>query len=214
MFVVDTTGGQAIVSSSLYGSTSFICLEKPMDISVKDNIKAVQKQLNSIGKSKLFPKAANQAINKTATRGKTKLKRDLKEEMTTKNMKSINSRMKVWKSNPKTLYANIKIKDKFLNLINFKGAKQDKKPGGGVIATVGGVTRKFKGHFIANSRAGTRLAWHRMGKARKPIDTSVGMGISQAYAKVKPKLNKFIEKEFLVQMQRSVNYYLDKSWKK
>ena len=108
-----------------------------MDINVKDNVKDVQKQLKRIGQAKVFPKAANSAINKTATRGKTQLKRSLKEQMTTRNMKSINSRLSIFRSNWKSLFARIRVNDKFINLINFKGAKQDKKPGGGVISTVG-----------------------------------------------------------------------------
>jgi len=182
-----------------------------MTLDVKDNVKAIQQQLGK--KSKKVSKAANQAINKTIGRGKTMMKRELKEALTTKTMKPIADRMTIWKSNPRTLYGNIKIKDKFLNLINFKGARQDKKPGGGVIATVAGVSRKYKGHFIAmspSSKGSKRLAWHRKGSTRMPIDTSVGKGISQAYEKRKQKIGKFMSNEFLEQLHRAIKYHLNK----
>jgi len=182
-----------------------------MDIDVRDNIKSVQKQLNRLGQEKIFPKAANQAINKTAMKGKTQLKRGLKEELNTKNMKSINSRLKLWRSNWRTLHAEIKLKDKFLNLFSFKGAKQNRV---GVVANVGRRNHTHKGAFLAKSPQGQKLAWYRKGKKRLPISTAVGMGLSQGYEKLKPGLDKFINTEVVVQMQRSINFHLERSLRK
>lgn len=139
-----------------------------------------------------YDKALGRALNKTATKARTRAVRAL-AKATGLKQKRIRKDIEIFKAGKNGLSAQLKFKSRPLNLINF-GARQTKK---GVSHKAWGTRRIAEGAFIATSNKGTAV-FHRHGSPRLPIEPMFGASVAREAAEdqVKSQLDAAVEEEF------------------
>ena len=166
-----------------------------LSLSVKSNFKQLTRGLNKVQRS-IIPAAANSALNKAGRKVKTIITRDLAKEMGLKQ-KDIKNKIKVKKSNFRTLSVFISATGRRLNIIRFK-AKALKKA---LTAKPWGKARRWRTGFIGNKG---RTAFLRL--PNKKIKALSGPGIASEFVRRRViKLMKTIGgDEFLKQFSREL----------
>lgn len=143
-------------------------------VDVRKDAKRILRELK--GHPKLYQRALSAALNKAATRARSRFVKKLAKEVGLKQ-KDVRAFTTIRKGRPGELEALVEFNGRALNLIRFN-AKQFKK---GVRAKPWGKSRMHKGTFIANKG---RTVFTRHGEApRLPIYPVFGPSVPREAAK-------------------------------
>lgn len=171
-----------------------------MDITLnfEKDFKRVQRELGELGR-KIIPRAANSALNKTATQARTAAVKELKQEIGESSGLSaggFRKSIELHRSNLRTLMATLTASGRPLPLIHF-GARQTKK---GVTAKAWNKRKRYPGTFIAKMPNGKKGVFKRASRKRLPVKQLFGPSIPKA----------FIEQR----TQKSLRRSIDVNWPK
>jgi hypothetical protein len=148
-------------------------------ISVESDLKKFHKQLNVLERD-AFPKAVARTLNSVASSAKVASAKHIAPMMNAKQS-DIKRRMHEDKAYPKKLWASIIASGSALKLIAFK-ARQTAK---GVVAKAWGVSKLYRGTFIAPVRHGSsnNAVYVRKTSHSLPVKALYGPGIAQLFKK-------------------------------
>ena len=183
-----------------------------MDISIQSNIKSITRQWRGLHKNTVI-KATVSSLNKMGKEVMSKSVKELSQATGVKPQKKIRSQMKLYKASRNRLDALIRLKGKYLNLVEFN-ARQTKK---GVRHKSWNRSQLAKGAFIASGRnSGKQLVFARKTQKRLPIRGLVGPSLPNEYFKsnIDKNMNRLIGKRFNVLFERDLEFYFRRSMRK
>lgn len=149
------------------------------EISVESDLKKLQQQLSALERD-AYPKAIARTLNRVAESSKVASAKHIAPLMNAKQS-DIKRNMPLEKAYKNKLWATITAIGRPLKLIAFK-AKQTAK---GVVSKAWGVSKLYKGTFIAPIRHGSisNTVYTRKTKHSLPVKALYGPGIAQLFKK-------------------------------
>ncbi len=172
-------------------------------VSVKDETDRLIRSMGQIPRF-IVPRAINAAINKTSSKVRTIVIREVAKETGLKQ-KEVRQFVSLRKSNLRTFTGIIRSIGRTLNLIRFN-ARQTKV---GVSAKAWGVTRVYRGAFIANQG---RTVFIRISRKRVPIRPLHGPSIPRTIInqKIYPAQDKVVRAEHPKNLRREFEFRIQK----
>ncbi len=148
-------------------------------ISVKSDLQNLQKQLSNLER-KTYPQALARTLNRVAESSKVASAKHIAPLMNTKQS-YVKRNIPIEKAHRSKLWATIRAIGKPLKLIAFK-ARQTAK---GVVSKAWGVSKLYRGTFIAPIRHGSssNTVYSRKTKHSLPVKALYGPGIAQLFKK-------------------------------
>lgn len=143
-----------------------------IELQVKDDIAKLQKKYGHLGN--VVTKAANRALNRTATAVQTLAVREISKATNIKPARKVKEVFSIVKSNFSTLTAVVKARRKPLNMIEFV-APSRRRPGAfrkqaGVVTKAWGRTMVRRGTYIGRGKnSGKLLVFRRVNGRSKAI---------------------------------------------
>lgn len=178
-------------------------------VDVTSDVRRVQVALGRL-RSEVVDAATVRALNKTATTVRAEASKEIRK---TYNIKAAvaKNQIKITKARKGTLYVKIIASGKRLPLIEFGAVWDRKNPppiGASVKVLTQGARKRVKGAFIAQAKGGKLGLFRRVGKARKPLEYLLSVGVAQAFVskKVLPVLLKLSRERFVTTLQQEYNF--------
>ena len=187
----------------------------PIAIEVKADIKQATRSLDRVQR-RVVPKATYQALNRTASTVRTRVRRRISTFMNIAQ-KHLKDSLSIEKASRNRLVARVWATGRSIPLIHFKGTRQLKA---GVVSRVHRQRVLRKGTFTAATKKGHRGAFRRIGgrrgpppnRSELPIVELVGPSVAQTVARkeIVEEMKKTARERFAIEFRRALNFGLSR----